>query len=64
MLPPKWKAGRKRKRLGPGEFLAVQLQRAVAPNQVAIEQFGRTVTDSVAWLRGGVAGDWEQEDAP
>lgn len=63
MLPPKWKAARKRKRLGTGEMFAAQVQRAVAPYQVAIEQFGQTVADSVVWLEGGLAGAWEQEDA-
>lgn len=47
MLPPKWKAGRKRKRLGAGEAL----QQTLAPSQAAIEQFGRDVAAAIAWMQ-------------
>lgn len=47
MLPPKWKAARKRKRLGPGEVL----QQTLAPSQAAMAQFGRDVAAAIAWMQ-------------
>lgn len=47
MLPPKWKAARKRKRMGAGEAL----QQTLAPSQAAIEQFGRDVAAAIAWMQ-------------
>lgn len=47
VLPPKWKAARKRKRMGAGEAL----QQTLAPSQAAIEQFGRDVAAAIAWMQ-------------
>lgn len=69
MLPPKWKAARKRKRRGPGEILAT-----------GVQSWGQIGREAAASIAAGIAisppgvnyrrmwvewvGDEEQEDAP